>query len=224
MSIALTATAVCCALLGASAARADNSGTSKVDPGFSQAAKAYVECFGNALKSLTADPKDSAESIVTAVQAECEAEHSKAWSLLLKSAKTFWEGFKSGLAMGVLERQLVNNATVYIVKLRAGMNPQFESPTGPPPDLAVKPPASPCDANSSSPSGVPSAMKSLLAINRFFEKQGVNMRLDDMRALGAAPPPDSGYCLSAGDTNVGVHLRLKYRLEGDGSAQVEFVR
>ena len=71
------------------------------------------------------------------MQAECEAEHSKAWSLLLKSAKTFSEGFKSGLAMGVLERQLVNNATVYIVKLRAGMNPQFESPTGPPQDLAV---------------------------------------------------------------------------------------
>ena len=224
--LTITASAVCCVLLGASAPRADNSGTQKVDPAFSQAVKVYVECFGNALKSLAADPKDSAESIVTAVQAECEAEHSYAWSLLLKSAKdaTFSEGFTIGLAMGVLERQLVDNATAYIVKQRAGMNPHFESLTGLPPDLAGKPPASTCDANSSSPSGVPSAMKSLLAINRFFEKQGVNMQLDDMRALGAAPPPDSGYCLAEGDTNVGVHVRLKYGLEDDGSAQVEFVR
>ena len=64
------------------------------------------------------------------MRAECEAEHSKAWSLLLKSAKTFSEGFKSGLAMGVLERQLVNNATVYIVKLRAGMNSAIRVPDG----------------------------------------------------------------------------------------------
>jgi hypothetical protein len=103
--LTITATAVCCVLLGASAPRADNSGTQKVDPAFSQAVKVYVECFGNALKSLAADPKDSAESIVTAVQAECEAEHSYARSLLLKSAKdaTFSEGFTIGLAMGVLE-------------------------------------------------------------------------------------------------------------------------
>ena len=35
---------------------------------------------------------------------------------------TFSEGFTIGLAMSVLERQLADNATAYIVKQRAGMN------------------------------------------------------------------------------------------------------
>jgi hypothetical protein len=145
------------------------------------------------MKSLAADTKDSAETVVTAVRTECEQQDTEAWASVMKSTKdaTFSEGFVIGLAMGILERRLTDQATEYIVKLRAGMNPRFESPMGLPLELAVKQPASSCDANSFARL----ALNRLLAINRFFEKQGVNMRLEDMRALGVAPPPDSSYCL-----------------------------
>jgi hypothetical protein len=66
------------------------------------------------------------------------------------------------------------------------------------------------------------AVKALLpdATNGAFEAQKLSLKVTDVRLIGISPPPDSDSCLIEVETNIGMTVKLKYRLGEDGKVTV----